>query len=343
MFRPKIRRLPLLLTIIATIVAMVLLLRTPHRMRLAVGTWRMNDAGNGLEFSPQRLSATNTRYPWRFSVATGTPDTGTFRAAVALVREIEERPGAAQEAPHAMLDDPDSSLTAILEGRQLHCYNVDLAVTVYLGRRGIYARVWDLDGTDGIGGNGHNLLEVWDSPRGAWLAFDPYYRCYFTADSSSDPIGVVRLRSLLLTEPARVQVQHFDTARPRRAGDDIRAEFQQLAPLASLHANNAYRWRYDHRFGVLQFMHGIFDALPLRYSRGMRTLMLGSDDARYVIRDRYTPPYAFERVSLLFRLLLLVAVVLLALDVLLGLRERLRARRRRRSARANPTASAHAL
>lgn len=342
MFRPRIRRLPLLVLIVATFVAMLWLIGTPHRMRLAVGTWRMNEAGKGLELAPQALSAMNTRYPWRFSVTPGAPDTGTFATALAEVRAIEERPDAVREAPHAMLDDPDSSLVAILDGRQLHCYNVDLATTVFLGRRGIYARVWDLDGTDGIGGNGHNLLEVWDSRAKSWLAFDPYYRCYFTQDSSQDPIGLVPLRSLLLTEPLRVHVRHFDTARITRAADDIRAEFQQLAPLASLHANNAYRWRYDHRYGVLQFLHAAFDRLELRYARGLRTLMLGSDDARYVILDRQTPDYAFRSISLAFRLLLVLAIGLLALDVMLGLRERLRARRRRRAALRDPSLAVHA-
>jgi hypothetical protein len=317
-------RRPLLLFLIALAIgALAAVMSTQHRMRLAIGVWEPTDTIPKLE-----LEAPIDAAPWRYSMH-GRPATGsTFDSARAIITAFDLKPTAIAEAPHAMLDDPDSSRNALAEGKQLHCYNVDLGVTAILGAKGIYARMWDIDGHDGFGGNGHNLLEVWDDARQQWFAFDPYYRCYFTKDSDSAPLSFTDVRSLAILSPGRLHVAHFIPDKPTRAGADIVAEFHELTPLASLHTNNDFRWRYDHRYGLLQPLAFVLDRLPLRAARAIRTLLIGGSDRRLVLIDAYTPPHAFRAVTLVFRLLLVAAILLLALDVTLGVRGRRRLRRR---------------
>jgi hypothetical protein len=299
---------------------------SPHRLRLAIGAWELVDSTHTLGGAPSALGPN-----WRFS-ASRTSLTSSFAQALATVTALDARPDQVPEAAHAMLDDPDSSLAAILAGRQLHCYNVDIAVTRLLSRQGIVARMWDMDGLDGLGGNGHNLLEIWDAQAGSWFAFDPYYRCYFAADSAGAPLSFIEVRQRALAHSSALTVVHFLREAPTRPGADLIEEYRQLSPMSSVHSNNDFRWRYDHRYGVLQPFASVIDKLPLRYARGLRTLMIGGEDVRYVIHDRYTPDYAFRSVPRAFRLLLLAAVLLLGIDVYLGLRGRWRQRRRRKLA-----------
>ena len=322
MLVPKPRRSLLLIAIALSIVALAAMISTQHRMRMAIGVWKLVPSANDLNLDPERASGT-----WRFSVIRPALFTHTFDSARAIVTAFDRLPTAAPEAPHAMLDDPDSSLSALEHGRQLHCYNIDIAMTDLLGRHGIYARMWDIDGHDGLGGNGHNLLEVWDKASSAWRAFDPYYRCYFTADSSEEALSFGELRLIAMHSPGRLVVHHFIPENPSRPSQDIIAEYAELTPLASVHENNDFRARYDHRYGILTPLSFLLDKLPLQPARAFRTLMIGGRDPRDVVMDAATPKHSFRLVSYGFRLALLVAIVLLALDVFLAVRER-RARRK---------------
>jgi hypothetical protein len=328
MFIAKPRRSALLLTVTCSVLAIAALLGTQHRMRMAIGVWRLVTDSQKLAFDPAK-----SVHPWRFAVDSTPVEPRTLEQAIALVIPLARTASSPEEAPHAMLDDPDSSLRAMRDGHNLHCYNVDLATTELLGNNGIFARMWDIDGHDGLGGNGHNLLEIWDASRTQWVAFDPYYRCYFTRDSSSSPLAFSDVRLLAIEQPGALNVHHFIPENPVRGSAEIIAEYQELSPLASVHTVNDFRWRYDHRYGILQPIAPLLDKLPLRPARAFRTLVIGGADQRFVISDPHTPHHEFRLVSVAFRALLIYAILMLIVDLFFGLRETRAARQRRRRAR----------
>ncbi len=296
-------------TALISALLIAVLLSSQHRLRLIVGSFETFDSSSVLPGSFQFLPhASITNAP-------------SFSSDVATLHQFDRAyPLLAGDALPA-LDDPDTCLARLERGDRMHCYNVDIACAQILARRGAPTRLWDFNGSSELGGDGHNLIEVFDSSSQRWKAIDPYYHCFYTLGDSV-PIGARQLRETLLAYPGRVHlVRYSDTSR-ERPDSQIVAELTFLAPGAMLHENNNFAWRYAHRYGWLTaFAAPLFDGLPLREARGVRTIMLGSHDRLLVVEDRFSPHFPFMRMKVAFYGLLAL-LVLSILGLIVSVRNR---------------------
>jgi hypothetical protein len=289
--------------------ALVALLGSQHRLRLVVESFTKLDRAQQAYWSPWDKDG---HY---MSINTvSSPGNETARA-LAILTDFHNTHPTQPGDPLPTIDDPDSCKQYLEQGRPLHCYNVDIGMAEVLAAHGIYTRLWDLSGPNELGGYGHNLLEVWDNSAHSWKAIDPYYHCYFTLGGDSTPLSFADLRASLLASPAMLTMRRYYYASPERDSTAVLSEFRFLIPCVELHANNDFRWRYNHRYGFLMPMAAIFDKLPLRMGRAVRTLMLGSDDPRYIIEDSYSPHYPIDFTKGLFYTLLILFFISICLSL----------------------------
>ena len=270
---------------------LVVLGSSQHRLRLIAGSYaRFDSTTDG-----------NRAWPICYMVPINSLDRSQFSDAVATLRTFDRTYPSRAGDPLPAIDQPDTCLRLLMEGRMVHCYNVDIGASALLAREQIAARLWDLFGPAKLGGYGHNLLEVFDAPTNSWKAIDPYYHCYYTLGNDTTAAGFPALRHAVLSGAPEVHIVHYTSMPLERPDSLILSELRFLAPGSMLHANNDFRWRYDHRYAWLTpVAASLLDKLPLRTARGVRTLMLGDDDRRYILKDEYAPRYFIHRYKDLF-------------------------------------------
>jgi hypothetical protein len=286
--------------------ALMVLVSSQHRLRLIIGSYEIVDSSADIAPSDS----------FRYMADPQNNSASQFSIAITILQQFDSThpmlPGDALPA----IDQPDTCQRLLEEGRRVHCYNADIGVCALLAKKNILARLWDINGAFELGGIGHNLLEVFDAPTGKWIALDPYYHCYFTLGSDSIAIGVPALRTALMNDPMSVHLVRYSTNAEQRPDADIRSELILLVPGAMLHSNNDFRWRYAHRYGWLMPIASIFDRFPLRASRGIRMLMLGSDDTHYIVEDTHSPHYPFTAMKWVFWSLFVLFVLFLVLTII---------------------------
>ena len=291
------------------LVALIFLISSQHRIRLVAGSYRSVDSMADL--SPQDAMA--------FIVKPHAANCPGFSEAVSTLAAFDEAHPLHAGDALPTLDDPDTCEQALEEGRRLHCYNADIGSCAILAKQNIPARLWDMNGPSELGGYGHNLLEVFDGPAKSWKAIDPYYHCYFTKVNDSVALDFPSLRIALLTLPSSIRIVRYSDTAGARPDINIFSEFRFLAPLSMLHANNDFHERYNNRYAWLTSIAGkLIDALPLRATRGVRMVMLGSDDKRYVIEDMFSPHYPFAEFKWLFWILFSIFGILFAGAIILS-------------------------
>jgi hypothetical protein len=308
------------------LMALVLLVSTQHRLRLAV-IKIIPPSPSALNAAPSQLQH------FRFYPVGAHAAAASFSDAMQLFEKYTLAYAPVEAYALAMNENPDSCVIAVREHRPVHCYNVDIAYTQFFGASGFYARMWDLNGTGGLGGFGHNMLELWDEASHKWKAVDPYYHCYYTRHDSA--ISVSELRQALLTNDTSLHVfsyferdSIYDSSKRAfvhpiyRAPNELLGELRMLAPSAMVHVNNDFATRFAHRYGAFQFLASFFDKLPMRYRRGLRSAMMGRADARYMIQDKYTPTYGAAAVYSSARALLALAACFAILSLVGFVRSR---------------------
>ena len=288
------------ITFLSAAALLIALVSSQHRIRLIAGSYGFID-------SSARLVSGDSL---RFLAHVTRSNAPNFFVAVSALQTFDNTypllPGDALPT----LDEPDTCLQLLEAGHPLHCYNVDIAAAIILARENTPSRFWDWNGVSELGGDGHNLLEIFDGASRSWKAIDPYYHCYFIFGRDSTPISVARLRLELLTMPKSVHLIRYSDTAGERPDANIIGELTFLAPGAMLHANNDFTWRYAHRYGWLTPIAAkYFDGLPLREARGIRTIMLGSRDRLLVIEDRFSPHFPFAAMKALFWILVSLCCV----------------------------------
>jgi len=269
------------------------LISSQHRVRLIIGSY------GHFEDREQK-----TLEDMRFMVPRGNLLNGDFSKAVALLASI--RQPTVYRDPMPAIDNPDTCLALLENAKMLHCYNVDIGAAAFLAHANIFARMWDLCGPNKLGGDGHNVLEVYDGAAHSWKVLDPFYHCYFIRPDSV-PMSLPELRRALLTGTP-VAVVHYAHSAYDRPDPYILSEYRYLVPFAMVHENNDFGWRYAHRYAWLTpAIAPMIDGLPLRVSRGARMFLLGSDDRRDFIHDALAPHYHIHRIKWMFWTLLAMA------------------------------------
>lgn len=196
------------------------------------------------------------------------------------------------DLPIVQTDDPEACLSAYQTGRVMDCFGMSLSAITMLEREGITTRLWNLTGTDGFGGDGHNAVEYYNQQAKRWEMIDPNYSCYFVKKGEeSRTLDVATLRELLLTNPQSVDVRFYKSAVELRSAESLIEEFRSLVPTSSVYSTTDFRERYQTRYAHLMPMAGFIDQLPLSAKRGIRSFLMGASDRRLLIVDRYTPGY----------------------------------------------------
>jgi hypothetical protein len=229
------------------------------------------------------------------------------------------------DLPTVQSDDPEVCLKAFTTGRVMDCYGMALSAHEKLSEYQVGSRIWSLTGTDGFGGNGHNVIEYFNTASSRWEMLDPNYSCYFTLKGDETVLSVAELREALLTKPEQLDVRYYKSAVALRDPASLITEFRSLAPSAALLATNDYRERYLNRYALLTPMAGVFDRLPLSATRGLRSFLMGSGDPKLLIEDRFTPRYHLTLLKPLWYLSLtmLVLGLLLPMTLVVGFATRL--------------------
>jgi hypothetical protein len=281
------------ITTLVLFAGLVVLVSSQHRMRLIAGAYQPVDS----------LVQLASDAPMSFMTWSSDSNRMGFNDVVTELANYEAAHPLISGDALPALDQPDTCMRLIEEGKRIHCYNADIGVCAMLAKQHVLARLWDITGPAQLGGDGHNLLEIFDGRSKTWKAIDPYYHCYFVLsliDSVATPIDMPTLRLAILEQPSIVRIVRYVHLPDDRPDSNILNELKFLAPCAMLHANNDFRARYAHRYGWLMPMAPVFDKLPLRASRGVRMFMLGSDDLHYIIEDGHSPHYPFLLMKWLF-------------------------------------------
>jgi hypothetical protein len=229
------------------------------------------------------------------------------------------------DLPIVQSDDPIEVLNAYRTGRVMDCAGMSLSAITVLQQNGISARLWNLTGTDGFGGNGHNVIEYYNQSANRWEMLDPNYSCYFVSKGSKKVLNVAELRQALLTNPQSVDVRYYRSAVELRSPESLIEEFASLAPTASLHATTDFQQRFDERYASLTPFAGLLDKLPISAKRGVRSFLMGDADTKLLIVDGFTPEYQLSTYKMLWHLaisLLLVGLLTAAVRILVRPRVR---------------------
>ncbi len=311
MFRKSSVRVCAIITLVL-FTALVVLVSSQHRLRLIIGSYKIADSTASLDANDVFRYMANSPNDGKSQFGIALSTLQRFDAAHPLL------PGDALPT----IDQPDTCKRLLEEGKRIHCYNADIGACAILAKEDILTRLWDINGSTQLGGNGHNLLEVYNAPTRQWMVIDPYYHCYFTIGNDTTAIGFPLRRQALLHTPADVRMVRYSLDGDERPVANIESELIMLVPGAMLHVNNDFYTRYAHRYGSLMPLAPILDKLPLRASRGVRMLMLGSDDSRYIIEDAYSPHYPFTQMKWLFWSLFSLFVIFSSLTIIMAISRR---------------------
>ncbi len=300
------------ITFVVTLALLVIQLSSQHRIRLIVESFRTVHAGERWEPHDSTLFLPHSSFS----------DAPSFSNDMAVLSAFDRSYPLTTMNAVPVVDQPDTCLNDLREGMRLHCYNVDIAMSLLLAHTGAPSRMWDFNGASELGGNGHNLLEVFDGGSRHWKVIDPYYHCYFIQAGDSEPLNVLKLRELLLTNTGEVHLVRYSDTLGERPDSEIIAELKYLTPSAMLHENNNYTWRYDHRYAWLTGIASpLFDALPIRFARGIRTIMLGSRDRLIVLDDAFSPHFPYTEMQIIYWVLL-VGLVISAAGYVVAVRQK---------------------
>lgn len=294
-------------------VMLAVLVSSQHRLRLIIGSFQAIDSNADLTSSE----------PLQFMTVVGSDDPPSFDSVIRELTVFERTHPLHDGDALPALDDPDTCERLLREGKAIHCYNADIAVCSMLAREHVASRLWDVTGPKRLGGNGHNILEIFDSRSRSWKALDPYYHCYFTLRTDTvHPIDVPKFRLAVLHDPSMIRLVKYAPVPGNRPDSIVVEEFRELAPCAMLHSNNDFRTRYAGRYGLLMPFASAIDKFPLRISRGVRTAMLGSEDRRYVIEDSHSPHYHFAMMWWSFRIFALLFGTFFILTIIMWINGR---------------------
>lgn len=236
---------------------------------------------------------------------------GEVKAILEPFNQIQRR----YDLPIVQSDSPQECLAAFKTGRVMDCYGMALSAHEKLREYDVQSRLWNLTGTDGFGGNGHNVIEYFNAASSRWEMLDPNYSCYFTLKGDETVLSVNELREAILTKPQSIDVKYYKSAVALRSAESLIEEFRSLIPSASLLATTDYSERYLNRYAFLTPLAGVFDQLPLAATRGLRSFLMGASDPKLLIEDRFTPRYYLTLLKPLWYLSLTMLMLGLLLAV----------------------------
>ena len=77
------------------------------------------------------------------------------------------------------------------------CYNDAILLSTLMQKESYFARIIGLNGSDGLGGTGHNIVEIWIDSLNKWIALDPQNNVCFK-NKEGDFLSVLELREAVI-------------------------------------------------------------------------------------------------------------------------------------------------
>ena len=77
------------------------------------------------------------------------------------------------------------------------CYNDAILLSTLMQRESYFVRIIALSGNDGLGGAGHNIVEVWIDSLDKWVALDPQNNVCFK-NAEGEFLSIIELREAVL-------------------------------------------------------------------------------------------------------------------------------------------------
>jgi hypothetical protein len=223
---------------------------------------------------------------------------GEIKAILQPFNEIPRR----YDLPIVQSDSPGECVNAFANGRVMDCHGMALSAIEKLRQYDVRSRMWDLTGTDGFGGNGHNVIEYYNTSSQRWEMIDPNYSSYVVRTADETVLSVAELREALLTNAGELEVRYYGSSVELRKPESLLQEYRSLMPSSSLLSATDYRERYQNRYAFLMPLASVLDKLPLSAQRGLRSFVMGKNDAKLLIADRYTPEYRLALLKTLWYL-----------------------------------------
>ncbi len=198
------------------------------------------------------------------------------------------------------------------------CYNDAILLNFLLQVNGFKVRNVSLDFTDGYGGSGHTVVEVWIPDLNRWVLVDAQNLAIFY-DSLNRPMGALDLKKGLEGGSKVSVVQYGD-------GYAISAErllsyYRSRISTLVLIRKNDFETRY-HRFpvlGAISSLEGAYGKVCLLAARFLYNVITGKE--RVVYKDRENMYFQFSLWNHIFNVLLLfwlIAALFRVVHALLG-------------------------
>ena len=279
-------------------------LSSTHRSRLALESYQPVEAASLYAAQSAAQSASQNATPWNSEERIAS-SIGEVKAILEPFNQIKRR----YDLPIVQSDSPDECLKAFETGLVMDCAGMALSAVTKLKEYDVESRIWYLTGTDGFGGNGHNVIEYFNTASSRWEMLDPNYSCYMTRKGDETVLSVAEVREALLTKSDDLEVRYYKSAVELRSPESLLEEFRSLTPSASLLATTDHRERYLNRYALLMPMAGLLDQLPLTAKRGIRSFLMGVSDQKLLLDDRFTPRYHLTLYTSLWYLSLAMLVL----------------------------------
>lgn len=270
-----------------------------HAVRAALFSVKETADRGDLEWPPDQAPEWYRSDPvslyWEFrddALATIRGSESEWEADLALMQHVRTLGG---NGPIIRSDSISKIRDFLRQGKSANCAHYSWLLMAYLRSIGREARAWGLDEKDGLGGNGHAVVEVWLDSRKKWVLLDPFNNAFFTREDI--PLSLFEIRDALLGQPGSLQVHQespFEMPASKLPGYYTR----HILNISLDGAGNLIS-RNQNRFGPLGFARAFIRKLP-RYPKRAIACLFGKGDLRVHYLDGFSAPYHAGRYKLLF-------------------------------------------
>jgi len=166
-------------------------------------------------------------------------------------------------------NSPDNMLKQIKEGRKGNCFHYSIIFSTYLASIGFKARLWTLEGDDGLESFGHTVVEVYIKDLNKWVMFDVVNRIYFT--EKEIPLSVLELRERLLNKNLKDLKIVGEISEEKKLFN----LYSRLLKMVFLRTANDFLNKYSPmiRYRKLYYLEKFFDLFPQDIRRGLSYLI----------------------------------------------------------------------
>ncbi len=190
--------------------------------------------------------------------------------------------------------------TYAVEHQRGSCYNDAILFAGFAQSLGMKARVVNFNGSDGMGGSGHTVTEVWSPPLNRWVHVDTQQACLLIDRTTGLPLSTLDVRERALT----LSPEAFDRTTEIRQypgflipADHVRAYYASRSVDLTVIASGAFETARQEKIGYrvsswIEANGSAFGPLATQFGRFIRA-RFDPSLGRYRLVDRFTPNISY--------------------------------------------------